>query len=262
MLYSIIIINYKTPQLTSDCIQSLLKVIPSDSEIIVVDNGSEDDSLQIIENTFGSTIKLISGERNLGFAGGNNLGAKAASGHYLIFLNSDTIIENDFITPCIKILEENQHIGIIAPRLKLADGNFQKAAYGRFPALWKLLTQQTKRELALSDGDYTEVDWVSGCALIIPRELFDKIGGWDENFFLYYEDVDLCRRVHEAGFTCAIAHEADIIHLGGRSADNNSIKQYYYRSQDYYFKKHYGMIISLLIKLFRLPYRLLPKKCI
>lgn len=259
MSYSVIIINYRTPQLTADCIQSLLKVMPSEGEIIVVDNGSEDDSLQILKNTFESTIKLISSEINMGFASGNNLGAKAASGHYLVFLNSDTIIDNDFITPCIKILKSNEHIAVVAPRLKLSNEDFQKTAYGRFPTLWKLITQQTKKELALSDGDHTEVDWVSGCALIIPRELFDKIGGWDEKFFLYYEDVDLCLRAHHAGFTCAVAHEADIIHLGGRSADINSIKQYYYRSQDYYFKKHYSAVTMFAVRLLRWPYSLIKK---
>jgi len=256
-MYSIIIINYKTPQLTSECIRGLFKVVPSNTEIIVVDNASGDDSLDILKSNFRNTIKLIPSEINLGFAGGNNLGTKSATGEYLIFLNSDTIIESDFIATCIKILEENKNVGIISPRLKLPGGDYQKAAFGYFPTVWKLMTQQTKNEPSLNISSFTEVGWVSGCALIISRNLFDKIGGWDDNFFLYLEDVDLCRRAHIYHYACAVSQEVKIVHLGGQSTSRNSSKsKYYYISQDYYFKKHYGPLSMVMVKILRWPYLL------
>ncbi|MDD3285403.1 MAG: glycosyltransferase family 2 protein [Patescibacteria group bacterium] len=260
MIYSIIIINYKTKELTAECIQSLFKQIKTIKfEIIVIDNASGDGSVKFLQEKFGDTIKLITNENNLGFAGANNQGAALAKGDIFLFLNSDTIIEKNFFHDYSDILKQNKQIGIISPRLLTASGENQKSAFGRFPNIFRLITQKTKIDPILDENKkYNIVDWVSGCALIIRRDLFEQIKGWDEKFFLYYEDVDLCKRVKNCGYLSAVANKTTIIHLGGQSLAQSLKKhRHYFRSQDYYFRKHYGFITSLILKLARLPYELI-----
>lgn len=260
MLYSIIIINYKTKQLSANCIRDLL-ALPNfqKREIIVIDNDSNDGSVESLQSEFGHKIKLISNQENLGFAGANNQGAAIAQGKYLLFLNSDTIIKEDIFSTCLNIFQQHPEIGIISPRLLNTDGNHQTAAYGRFPTLGRLIKQSTKKDPSLdAEKEYSPVDWVSGCALMIRKELFEKIKGWDDNFFLYYEDIDLCCRTKQSGFLTVIANQSKITHLGGQSL-NYSLKKrwYYFRSQDYYFKKHYGLLSKKTLQIIRLPYQLL-----
>lgn len=259
MKVSIIIINFNTPNLTINCIESLIKFHAEiDLEIIVVDNASSDNSLEMLKNSFGHTIKLIPSDINLGFAGGNNLGAKSATGKYLIFLNSDTIINSDFITPCVKILEENENIGAISPRLILPDKTLQQSSYGIFPTIWRLLLQKTKKDpIAQYKNGYFLTDWISGCAFIIKKSIFQEIGAWDEKFFLYYEDIEICKRLHDKSYQVAVSQNASIVHLGGQSLKLNKVKEnHFYTSQDYYFKKHHGAFNMLIVKVLRFFYKI------
>lgn len=254
MLLSIIIINYKTKELTANCLNSLFYLPnPETREIILIDNASNDGSAEYLENKFGNKIKLIKNDRNLGFAGANNQGATFAQGDYLIFLNSDTIVNQNFWSPCIDVIQNNKGIAIVSPRLKLPDGSYQKASFGIFPSFWNLLTQKTKKEIKINTAqNFQEVDWVSGCSLIIKKDVFEKIGGWDDHFFLYYEDIDICKTARKYGYKSAVVNNTKIIHLGGQSLSANKEKEIiYYTSQDYYFKKHHGVLISLLVKVVR-----------
>ena len=260
MQFSLIIINYKTFELTNNCLKSLF-LLPdqSDLEIIVIDNNSNDGSAEKLEAEFNAKIKIIKNKQNLGFAGANNQGAAMAGGQFLIFLNSDTVIKEDFLSICAKILNENSKIGIISPRLKLPNGENQKAAFGVFPTLKNLLTQSLKKEPAINEDDnFYITDWVSGCALMISQKLFQEIGGWDDHFFLYYEDIDICKKANLKGYQSAVALKTNITHLGGQSLKaNTEKKQRYYASQDYYFKKYYSIPTQLIIKATRFFYSLL-----
>lgn len=257
MKTSIIIINYKTPELTINCIQSLFALPnPENREIILIDNASNDGSIEKVEAKFGNKIKIIKNKTNLGFAGANNQGAAMASGEFLVFLNSDTIIQDNFLSKCAKILSDNSEIGIISPRLKLPNGENQKASFGKFPTLYSLLTQKTKNEPQINNqADFHLSDWVSGCALMISQKLFKELGGWDDHFFLYYEDIDICKRATLQGYKSAIALKTSIIHLGGQSLEISSKKKnIYYQSQDYYFRKYYNSLTCLVIKMARFIY--------
>jgi hypothetical protein len=260
MQFSLIIINYKTLKLTTDCLQSLF-LLPNQEnlEIIIIDNASEDGSIEKLEMEFGSKVKIIKNKKNLGFAAANNQGAAISNGEFLIFLNSDTIIKEDFLNVCANVLNKHPEIGIISPQLKLLSGEVQRAACGIFPNLYNLLTQKTKAEPVLDkETEFYITDWVSGCALMISRDLFQKIGGWDDHFFLYYEDIDICKKAALVGFKSAIALKTSIIHLGGQSLKINPQKnKIYYQSQDYYFKKYYNVATRLLIKVARFFYSLL-----
>lgn len=260
MRFSVIIINYKTLELTRGCLRSLFQ-LPNqeDLEIIVIDNNSEDGSAEKLRAEFGNRVKLIANKKNLGFAGANNQGVAVSHGQYLIFLNSDTIVKKDFLIVGYYILKSNQNIGIVSPRLKLENGDNQKAAFGKFPTLIKLLNQSTKKEINIDESqEYFFTDWVSGCALMIGRELFQKIDGWDDRFFLYYEDIDICRRAYLAGYKSAVMPKISITHLGGQSLQAAPKKNIiYYQSQDYYFKKHYGLATAWAVKLTRGLYSLI-----
>lgn len=262
MRFSFIIINYKTPDLTIQCLKSIFnKCLFNDYEIILIDNNSQDDSIRKIKKEFNNKIKIIENKENTGFAKANNQGAKIAQGQYLFFLNSDTIITRDILNEIEKIFLDNKKIGIISPILKLTSGQNQRAAFGIFPTFFKLITQKTKIELIPNENkELFECDWVSGCALTIKHDLFNKIKGWDENFFLYYEDIDICKQINLIGYKSVMATKINLIHLGGQSLKMSPFKRkIYYQSQDYYFKKYYNNITCLLIKIFRFFYSLIIK---
>lgn len=250
---SIIIINYKTPKLTINCINSIFALNNNiNKEIILIDNNSLDNSVNLIKKNFANKIKIIENNENLGFAKANNQGANISKGKYLLFLNSDTIIKKSFFKTCFNILEY-KNIGAVSPRLKNYDGSNQTKSFGFFPTPWNLLTQKTKLEPKINlNNKYQTFDWISGCSLMIKKETFKKIGGWDSNFFLYFEDVDLCYRLNKINKKSAIALQENIIHLGGSSLKiNKEKKKIYYYSQDYYLKKHYNLIILHILKIIR-----------
>ena len=223
MNFSIIIINYNTAQLTLDCV-NYINLLPdfSDFEIIVVDNGSAKSDADILSSKLGGNIKFVKSENNLGFSGGNNLGAKQAIGKYLLFLNSDTIIKKNIFSNILKIFLEDEQIGIVSPRLINPDGSFQTKSYGPFPNIKYLLY---KNIISKKDNDFPKKsDWVSGAALFIRHDLFDRIGGWDNNFFLYLEDVDLCWMVRKSGYKIILDNSTEVIHLQGRSLNKSQKK--------------------------------------
>lgn len=262
MLFSVIIINYKTPKLTEDCLDSLFALgkknnfWPNNLEVIIIDNASADGSAESLKTKYGEKIKLIANQKNLGFAGANNQGAAIAQGDFLFFLNSDTIISTDVLSDCLQLFRRDESLGIISPRLLLPDGSYQQAAFGNFPKLKKLIFKRQQKNLEPKlDSSYLAVDWVSGCALMIKREAFKDLKGWDENFFLYFEDVDLCRRAWQNQYRVAVCLSTNLVHLGGQSlAPSLAKRRVYYRSQDYYFRKHHGCAQAILLKILRLPY--------
>lgn len=222
-MFSIIIINYRTPKLTADCLNSLFKFCPQkEFEVIVVDNNSGDSSLISLKEEFGSRLKLIANPTNAGFAAANNLGAKEARGEYLFFLNSDTFIQSDILTPLKNALQQDLAIGVIAPKLRLKTGEAQPYAYG--------YSKKAKTELA----------WVSGAALVIRHEIFQKVNGWDERFFMYFEDRDLCQAVIRNGYKIAQLDSVSLIHLV------NSSPIFFWRRKLYYYQAKIRFVLKYL----------------
>lgn len=263
MLISIILINFNTPKLTIDCLNSLIRLKAKlDLDIIVVDNASSDNSVEVLKSNFNNEITLITNEQNLGFAKANNQGAAIAKGEYLVFLNTDTIINDDFISPCIDLLIKNEYLGATSPLLLDANTQPQKAGYGIFPNIIRLITQKTKRDPILDFiNGHATVDWISGCAFIIKRSTFYIINGWDPNFFIYYEDIDICKNLKRNSYKVAVCGHSKIIHLGGKSLDSQTEKSdFFYKSQDYYFNKWHGRTSLYIIKGFRFFYKKYLKK--
>lgn len=257
MTFSVIIINYNTARLTLDCLDSIYSYGSlTDLEIIVVDNASAEADRDILESGLEQRARLIKSARNLGFAAGNNLGAQQAQGQYLFFLNSDVILTEDIFSRLEKVFRGDEKRGIVAPRLVNPDGSAQAKAYGPFPSLSYLFYKNLFRR---HDNDFPKkIDWVSGAALCIKKDVFQLIGGWDDNFFLYLEDVDLCWSAHNQGYQVMIDQASQVTHRQGQSLAKNLTKQaYYYDSQKYLFKKHYGRLALLGLLLVRWPHQLL-----
>lgn len=258
MIFSFIIINYRTTEITAQCLRSIFNFCPGkDWEIILIDNASNDGGAEKLEKDFGNRLTLVKNDKNLGFAAANNQGAKIARGQYLFFLNSDTILTAAILAPLQKILEEHQEIGVLSPQLLNQDLTRQNKSFGSFPALSRLIgkNRRTEKEPPLIYG-LNFFDWVSGAALIIRKNIFLTIDGWDKNFFLYLEDTDLCWRVQKLGYRVAVSATTSLIHLGGQSLKAEQKKRsHYFDSQDYFFQKHYGWLTALALKIIRWPYK-------
>lgn len=258
MTISIILINFNTPQITKECLDLLIQLKSKlNLDIIVIDNGSTDNSVKILQSSFNEEISFIKNSQNLGFASANNQGAAIAKGEYLVFLNSDILIDDDFISPCINILEKNKSLGAVSPQLLNIDRKLQKSAFGVFPSIGRLITQKTKKDPTLQFiNNYALVDWISGCAFIIKKTIFNQINGWDSNFFLYYEDIDICKNLRCNSHRVAVCKNSNIVHLGGQSLKSEKVKRnHFYKSQDYYFSKWHGEKSMYLVQLFRSLYK-------
>ena len=267
MDFSIVIVNYNTRRLISECLDSIFSMCAGkDFEVIVIDNASTDDSVSWLQNNFGDRIKLIVNSNNLGFAVANNQGAKIARGEYLFFLNSDTLMAADILPELKVIFQAQPEIAVLAPGILNADGSVQDKTFGNFPTLKYLLGKNLRKLFGVKAAAQSEfqsliplvkVDWLTGAALVIRKNIFDIIGGWDEKFFLYLEDVDLCWRGRKLGYQCAINPALTLIHYGGQSLKQNYRKRlHYFNSQDYLFKKHRGLLIAALLRILRWPYKM------
>ncbi|MFA5047528.1 MAG: glycosyltransferase family 2 protein [Patescibacteria group bacterium] len=256
MRFSFVIINFRTPDLTCQCLDSIFKYCHGDFEVILIDNASGDDSLTLLKSAISDSVKLIENSANLGFARANNQGAALASGELLFFLNSDTVIEDDILLPLGRFFNENREVAVSSPRLFVDGATPQLKAYGRFPKLLNLVFKNFRLKAA-QESDLN-IDWVSGAALIIRRDVFKQAGGWDEKFFMYMEDTDLCWRVKEMGHKVSLCSQARIIHLGGKSIDQDrQRRKYYFKSQNYFFYKHYGLLVLVVLIVIRWPYKII-----
>ncbi len=248
---SFIILNYHSEKYLPRCISSLEKNAAGFKyEIILVNNNPEE-----LELAFTSPfIQILNTFSNIGFARGCNLGASIATGKILFFLNPDTQLLGSTLATKLSLFD-NEAIGIIAPSLLTETGLPQPWRAGQAITPFSTILQNLclkKNSLFTPKNPTTELAWVSGAALLIKKDLFEKIGGFDEKFFMYFEDVDLCRRISQLGKKIILLTEPKVLHYGGGSAENNQLqKQHYYRSQAYYFEKHFGKLQASLMRVFR-----------
>jgi N-acetylglucosaminyl-diphospho-decaprenol L-rhamnosyltransferase len=260
---SIILVNYNGSVFLNDCLESLRSFADGGTyEVIIIDNYSTDNSVKIIKENF-SSFNLICSKVNLGFGKANNLAVKQARGANLLFLNTDAIlIEN---TP--KILSEylSQHLdaAAVGSRITFKDGTYQLSC-GKLPNLAIELLYRVRAALdrrwhrifsSFYDRQYSnvrEVGWLTGACLMIRRDVFEQIGGFDEKFFMYFEDKDICKRVCEAGFKVIYYPHTSVIHLLGGSSEGvkKSVNTYYRDSQLYYYQKHLGRFQTEVLKMY------------
>ncbi|MEA5600735.1 glycosyltransferase family 2 protein [Nostoc sp. UHCC 0252] len=260
-LVSIILVNYNGADVLIDCLNSLEKFIPRDNcEIILVDNNSQDNSVCIINHKF-PNIKLIKLPENVGFGAGNNIGAKVAQGKFLFLLNTDTILTSNLLPHLIELMSTNLDVGVIGTKLVFPDGSFQISfspkigIKGEIEAKKIHENAEDKNKLNIIEQnfkDIKEVDIVVGAAFFIRTDLFNLLGGFDEKFFMYFEESDLCQRVRNSGYKILYTPYVSLIHIRGHSVNkiSNKMAVEYRRSQIYYYYKHLPMWEILMLKIY------------
>jgi len=208
-----IIVNYKSGPYAKDCVRSLMDQDYPALKIVVIDNASEDSSVELLHSTFGDRIELIASLRNFGFGQANNLAAAGAMTDYLLLVNPDArLLTPSFVADLIDFMEQNPHVGIAGPEihepLKRRQYVMPKRSY---PSQSRLSNSDFLQGLP---GRYA---WILGACLCIRRELYENIGGFDPDYFLYGEDTDICLRVRKAGFAIGYCEQAKLMHVGGAS---------------------------------------------
>jgi GT2 family glycosyltransferase len=253
VMVSIIIVNYNGMELTRQCLRSIYSsAIACPFEIIIVDNASIDGSVDRLKNEF-SNIKIVTLRKNVGFGAANNAGVVNANGEYVFFLNNDTELQNDVLTPLIKHLEVTPQAGIVAPALCYGDGSFQ-LSFGSYPSIWnELRTRRYQRnEQQQSITAPTTVDWVTGAAMCMNRALFLQVGGFDEQYFMYFEDSDLCYRFKQAGYEMWYLPQYTLMHHKGKSYEkkHQHVLLEYRKSQLLYYALHQTRVQQILLRLY------------
>lgn len=269
---SIIIVNYNTKDCTAQCIESIIKHTNEVSyEVIVVDNNSVDGSQEYIKAKFSEVI-LIENKENYGFGKANNIGAKVAKGKYLFLLNSDCIILENTIKVFFEYMESNISIASIGGNLIDSNCNLCPS-HGKFPTIFSefmnigfylIFKRYYLHNLAvgqtIEEGCINDIDYISGADIFIRKSIYDYFNGFDEKYFLYYEETDLYYRMKKYGFVSKLLSSQNIIHIGGQSlikAENNLIKfKLYNTSKMLYFRNNCKYSL-LWIKLFNIMYFLL-----
>lgn len=232
---SIVTVNYNGLKDTCELIGSLQEHIHSCTyELIVVDNGSLQNEASALQEKYPS-VRTFRSERNLGFAGGNNLGIEQAKGKYILLLNNDTYIEEDNFRYLIGILERNSSIGAVSPKIRFAfpPRNIQYAGFTP-------MTRYTLRNhsIGFNEADQGQYDipcptsFLHGAALMFKREVLQKAGKMSELFFLYYEEMDWCNRILEQGYQLWYQPRCTVYHKESRSTGSDSPLKTYYLSRN------------------------------
>ncbi|MFP9097554.1 glycosyltransferase family 2 protein [Flavobacterium sp. RHBU_24] len=219
---SVIIVNYNGLPFLKDCFDSIAKQLDGIShEIIVTDNNSADGSCDYIIQHFPDVI-LIPSSENLGFGKGNNTAVQKASGEYILLLNNDTILQSH-LSPALHVLKANSNIGALGINMFNAKGEYLKAG-GRFPSVLNLIRLKNITWLGpeFSTGVFSknlyDIDWLTGSFLLMPKRVYEQVGGFDEDYFMYVEDVDLCKKTALAGYRRVFMPGLSYTHFVGYNA--------------------------------------------
>lgn len=288
-MLSFIVVNHNSKNMAYRALHYIENSIQSEPfEIILVDNASKDGSREFFTSLMAQkdNFRYIYSKVNGGFSYANNIGAKHARGDILIFINPDIEIhEYGFDQFIVRNLREE--IGVLAPRIIYPNGSLQPncEAFSTFftyifrifrfgyyvrkfnlvnlflklqnyiPLIKKTVVGKYLNNFCICGESERECDWVSGACMIMRKDLFEEIGGFDENFFMYVEDEEFCRRVRDKGYKVVVNYNFTIVHLEGGTQEKNSpilgrAKREYYKSGIYYFYKHKGTVWAYLLKYF------------
>ncbi|HQR50022.1 MAG TPA: glycosyltransferase family 2 protein [Methylophilaceae bacterium] len=234
---SAIIVNYNSGSHAVDCIRSLQAQQVDGLEIIVVDNASQDDSIALLRDACGGCITLIESRENLGFGRANNLAAVKAQGEFLLLINPDAQLQGDgAVTTLVAYLQQNQAVGIAGPEIHEPSKNKYVLPRKTYPSQHRL---KFTKGLAVLPG---KIAWILGACLILRKSTFQQIHGFDPDFFLYGEDIDICLRVRKAGYAIGYCSAAKITHVGGASeAGAIPLDKFLRKRRGFYLfcRKHY-----------------------
>jgi GT2 family glycosyltransferase len=272
---SIIILSYNTCDITLQCLDLLYKSLSENlsfsSEIVIVDNASQDDSVKKIESFIHThkdkdvSFEFIKSDINTGFPKGNNIGVNHAHGEYILFLNSDVLVEKMNWQYILEYLDRHHEVGGYTVKVQLSDGNLDKASHRGFPTLWNAFSYYSMLEAMTRNlpplnryfGGYHltsksldtihEIDSPSGAFFLVRRSIFTKLHGFDETFFMYGEDIDLAYRIKREGYKIIYDPTNTVTHLKYQSGikkkeekTQNATKSHFYNAMKIFYKKHYS----------------------
>ncbi len=256
MKVSAVIVSYNVRGFLGNLLASLRRSFTGiDSEIIVIDNSSEDDTVEFVRRDF-PEVKVIENRANVGFGKANNQAVKIASGEFLLMINPDAIVQEDTIKEMIRFMERHSDAGAAGCKVLNANGTLQKSCRRGFPTPWVAFTKISglsalfprSRSLGrynhtyLNPGEVHQVDAISGSFMFIPRKVFLQVGGFDEDYFMYGEDIDLCYKIKQAGYKVYYTPQTAVVHFKGQSTRRSTINQTYefYRAMNVFVEKRYG----------------------
>ena len=231
-------------------------------EVIVVDSGSRDGTPKMVAEEF-PWVKLVARPDNVGFPKGNNIGLEAASGRFVLLLNPDTEIIGEALPTMVHYLKTRPEAGVVGPQLLNPDGSVQSSRR-RFPTLATGFFESTWLEavaprsvleryyaLDMPDSAAAAVDWVTGAAMLVRREVIEQVGGMDEGYFMYSEELDWCRRIKEAGWQVVYLPSAQVMHHVGKSSEQAVTARHinFNRAKLRYFQKFHGRFTAFLLRL-------------
>ena len=260
---TVAIVSYNAREELAACLESVCASTRLDSfEVIVADNASTDGTVEMLVDRF-PRVRILASPENLGFGRASNLCWHEAKSSLVLFLNSDTVVSDRALDRLVELARERPEAGAIGPRLLYPDGEIQMS-FGAMPGiasevlqkLWNAGYARGKGPLRSAvRRRYTRertVDWVSAACLLTRRDTLETVSGFDENFFLYSEDVDLCARIRATGARILFTPEVEIVHLLGRSVAKNRDRVVYesHRSRLYFYQKHHRSLEVLLLKLY------------
>ena len=273
---SIVIVNWNVRDLLKNCLHSIMSSFQPptsnlqpptsnfQTEVIVVDSASSDDSVAMIEEEF-PQVHLIANSENVGFTVGNNQGIAASRGRYILLLNPDTEIVGDALATMVEYMDDHPQAGALGPQLLNPNGSVQSSRR-RFPTMATAFLESTilhqwfpdnavlRRYYILDrpDDEVQEVDWVTGACLLTRREAIEEVGLLDEGFFMYSEELDWCRRIKAQGWKVIYLPTARVIHHGAQSSEQVKSFQHiqFQRSKIRYFRKHHGSWQAEVLRLF------------
>jgi len=256
---AVVVVSYETRETLLEGLAAL-DGEPATS-VVVVDNASRDGSVAAVRERFPG-VRLIANPENVGFARACNQGARASGAPFLLFLNPDATLAPESLRALAALLDGRPEVGVVGPRTRGASGTIQVSTGDDLSPLAELRQRRLVRGVACRDASVLaevearhaverEVDWVSGACLLIRRQAFDAVSGFDERFFLYEEDADLCRRVREAGFKVLYSPAGEARHALGRSMARapERARLEYQRSHLLYYRKHCGLLQRVALRL-------------
>ena len=242
--FSIIIPTWNTADITKKCVQTINKYIPN-TEIIVVDNGSQDNTVQDLKKF--KNIKVIENKSNLGFAKANNIGLKSATADYIVFMNSDIELIDKSLIEMVNYLKKNKEIGLIGPKFLNPDMTPQASVFppqtclNAYKEFW-LGKKEAYSKYIPKDNKPSLVSFISGGCIAVNKKYFETIGKWNEKYFFYYEDMDLCRQVTKSGKNIVYYPNCQIIHRHGASGQKLADSQNQWRRLIPSSKKFHGVV--------------------
>lgn len=254
-LIYIILVNYKSYKDTIECIESLRSVNYDNFKVVIIENGSNDESYEIIKKKCRDEI-IIKSENNLGFAGGNNLGIEIAmrdGAEYILLLNNDTTVEPDFLTHLKEAFNYGKNVGIVGCKINYYK-NKNIINYGGGEIVWNKFTTVffDTDKVDTNDDLIKEITFISGCAMMISRSAIEKIGMLDDSYFMYYEDTDYCARATQSGFKLLYQPKSKIYHKISSSSggDLSPFVLYWSTKNRQKFRKKFAKNVSILNRIY------------